>query len=172
MRIAEEEPFAGRTAEAGDDPGHQVVVARLVRDVMRLSLLLGRVHPPYIKWLGAAFTRLPRVQRIASALGAALNTGVSADGRQAALCDAYEAAGEWQNALALAEAVEPTRRLFYDRPYPVIDAARFATALLERVTDPDVAALPPVGAVDQWADSVAVLTSPSLCRRLVESVMR
>jgi hypothetical protein len=171
LRIAEEEPFVGRIAEAGDGPGHGVVIARLVRDVMRLSLLLGRVHPPYTKWLGTAFARLPRVQGIATALDAALNTNMDADRRQAALCDAYEAVGAWQNGLALTEPVEATRRPFYDRPYPVIDAARFATALLSRVTDPEVAALPPVGAVDQWADSVAVLMSPALCRRLTESIM-
>ena len=57
-RIAKEEPFPGRAAEAGDQLGCRVLVARLVRDVMRLCFLLERRYAPYPKWLGTAFARL------------------------------------------------------------------------------------------------------------------
>jgi hypothetical protein len=39
--------------------GSAVVAARLVRDLMRLALLLHRRYPPYGKWLGSAFAALP-----------------------------------------------------------------------------------------------------------------
>lgn len=169
-RIAQEEPFVGRSAEAGDDLGSRVVAARLARDVMRLCLLLARRYPPYSKWLGTAFATLPGAAVIAAALREAVGTG-DATRRQSALCTAYEAAGRWQNRLALADPVESARRPFFDRPYPVIDAARFAAALLGHVSDATLAALPPVGAVDQYADSTDVLSRPELARDIMSAVL-
>ncbi|HVH22716.1 MAG TPA: DUF4037 domain-containing protein [Pseudonocardia sp.] len=58
-RIAEEEPFVGRAGEVGDVLGSGVLTARLARDLMRICPLLHRRYPPYSKWLGSAFGRLP-----------------------------------------------------------------------------------------------------------------
>ena len=71
-RIAQEEPFPGRAAEAGDQLGWRVLAARLVRDVMRLCLLLERRYAPYPKWLGTAFARLDSAATIGPLLAAAL----------------------------------------------------------------------------------------------------
>ncbi|GAA3771080.1 DUF4037 domain-containing protein [Plantactinospora mayteni] len=192
-RIGQEEPFVGRAAEAGSEAGSRILAARLVRDVMRLCLLLARRYPPYGKWLGSAFTTLPEPSPVApeaslaapepsavapeasavapeaSAVAVALDEALSGDAsaRQAALCTAYEAAGAWQNRLGLAEPVDPTRRWFHDRPYPVIDADRFASALLARIADPEIAGLPPVGGIDQYVDSTPVLCQPKLTRALM-----
>jgi hypothetical protein len=169
QRISEEEPFVGRAAEVGDELGSRVVAARMVRELMRLCLLLGRTYPPYSKWLGSAFRALPHIDGIA----ATLDDAMSADGssnRQSALCRAYEAVGEWQNRLRLAEPVDATRRLFFDRPFQVIGAGRFADALLARVEDPDLAALPAAGAVDQLADSTEVLSRPHLARAVMAGI--
>jgi Domain of unknown function (DUF4037) len=170
MRIGEEEPFVGRTAEAGDELGSRVLAARLAREVMRLTLLLARRYPPYSKWLGSAFAATPGAERIAAALAAALGADGDPQARQGALCDAYEAAGEWQNSLGLADPVDPTRRPFHDRPYPVIDATRFAQALHRRIEDAELLVLPPVGGIDQFADSTAVLTQPPLARALTAAI--
>jgi len=172
LRISEEEPFVGRTAEAGDELGSRVVTARLVREVMRLCLLLARRYPLYTKWLGSAFSATPGVERIAAALAEALDADHDEQRRQSALCDAYEAVGEWQNRTKLAAPVDATRRMFFDRPYPVIDAARFAAALTSRIEDPDLATLSPVGAVDQYADSTAVLAAPRVARAMMTAVWR
>lgn len=165
LRIAEEEAFVGRAAEVGDAVGSRVIVARLAREVMRLCLMLGRRYPPYGKWLGTAFAMLPRVEKIASALDEATNAPDDA-ARQSALCAAYEGAGAWQNSLGLCRQVDVSRRYVHDRPYQGIDASRFAEALLAGIEDPRIAALPPVGAIDQHVDRMAVLTSPALCRAL------
>jgi hypothetical protein len=164
-RIGQEEAFVGRTAEAGDDLGSRLITARLARDVMRLCLLLARRYPPYSKWLGTAFAALPDSEVIAVALRDAVDARHPAD-RQTALCAAYQAAGRWQNRLDLAEPVDPAPRPFFDRPYPVIDAGRFAAALLERVQDDVLATRPPIGAVDQYVDSTDVLMRAELIRRL------
>jgi hypothetical protein len=59
QRVSQEEPFVGRCGEVGDELGSAVVTARLVRDLMRLCLLIGRRYPPYGKWLGSAFAHCP-----------------------------------------------------------------------------------------------------------------
>ena len=49
---------------------------------------------------------------------------------------------------------------FFDRPYRTVDQA-VPQGLLAGIADPDVARLPPlVGAIEQWADSTDVLSSP------------
>lgn len=162
-RISEEEAFVGRAAEAGDERGSRVIAACLVRELMRLCLLLGRRYPPYSKWLGTAFAALPGISPMATAL--------DGDDRQVALCTAYELAGEWQNRLGLAAPVDATRRPFHDRPYQVIDAGRFAAALRESIGDPAIAALPMAGTIDQISHNPAVLCSPTLCRAFASKLV-
>jgi hypothetical protein len=162
QRIAQEEAFVGRAAETGDELGSRIVAARLARDVMRLTLLLARRFPPYSKWLGSALTALPEAAGIVAALHEALAAG-DVRQRQDALCDAYEAAGAWQNRLGIAEPVDAIRRPYFDRPFPVIDAGRFAAALTGG--DP-----PGFGAIDQFADSTDVLERPNLARRIIRGV--
>jgi len=59
QRLSQEEPFVQRTAEVGDQLGSAVLAGRLVRDCMRLALLIARKYAPYSKWLGTAFADLP-----------------------------------------------------------------------------------------------------------------
>ncbi|GAA2627609.1 DUF4037 domain-containing protein [Dactylosporangium fulvum] len=160
--VAQEEAFPGRAAEAGDDLGSRIVAARLARAVMRLALLLDRRYPPYSKWLGTAYATL----RLPWPLAGALTTG-DPGRRQELLCDAYEAAGRWQNDLGLADPVDPGRRPFHDRPFPVVDAARYAAALTARIRDPQLSGLPLIGGIDQYADSTDVLMRPQLCHALI-----
>jgi hypothetical protein len=75
QRIGQEEAFPGRCAEAGDDLGSVIVTARLARDLMRLCLLMHHRYPPYSKWLGTAFARLPGTARLGATLTAAISAG-------------------------------------------------------------------------------------------------
>jgi hypothetical protein len=165
-RIAQEEAFVARTAEAGDDLGSRMVAARMCREAARLCLLLGRRWPPYQKWLGVAAAGLPAADHLAGALRAG-----AIEAREAALCAAYEQIGAAQNALGLAAAVPATRRPYHSRPYAVIGADRFADALVQAIQDPSVRALPPVGSIDQLADSTDVLVRPPLCRAIIAPTM-
>jgi hypothetical protein len=155
-RIAQEEAFVGRAAEGGDDFGSRLVAARLSREVARLLLLLGRVWPPYEKWLGRAVAPDPAAAHLAGALRAE-----QIGEREARLCAAYELAGERQNALGLARPVPATRRGYFDRPYQVVGADRFAEALLAAVTDPGLRRLPLIGVVSQLVDGVDATNLPT-----------
>jgi hypothetical protein len=163
-RIGEEEPFVGRCAETGDELGSAVLAARLARDVMRLCLLMARRYPPYSKWLGTAFARLPGVEPIRQALTGALAAGWH--NREDLLCTAYEAVAGWHNALGLTAPVDPSVRQFHDRPFLVLDAFRFAEALQATITDRALRTAPLVGAVDQFADNTAVLSHPQRAHSL------
>jgi hypothetical protein len=164
MRIAQEETYVGRCAEVGDELGSAMVAARIARDVMRLCLLLSRDYPPYEKWLGSAFARLPWTADIARSLTEALTAAAYPD-REAALCDAYQRVAERHNELALTEPLDTSVRSYHDRPFQVVDAKRFATALRATVTDPELRDLRWAGAVDQFVDNGDILASAEARRR-------
>jgi Domain of unknown function (DUF4037) len=165
-RIAQEEPFPGRAAEAGDQLGCRVLVARLVRDVMRLCMLLERRYAPYPKWLGTAFARLEAAATVGPLLAAAL-AAPDWPAAQQPLVAAYQQAAIRHNRLGLTVPLDPSPRPFHDRPYLVIDADRFTDACLAAMTDRTLAALPPIGAIDQFVDSTDVLGfRPTICRQI------
>jgi hypothetical protein len=162
-RIAEEEAFPGRCAEAGDELGSAVVTARLARDLMRLGLLMGRRYPPYSKWLGTAFARMPAAGPLAAALAAAV-TAADWPSREAHLGRAYRAAAAWHNDLGLTAPLDPGTRPFYDRPYQVLGAGRFTGALRAGIAGPPLRRLPLTGACDQFIDSTPALGDLTLLR--------
>ncbi|WP_017573253.1 DUF4037 domain-containing protein [Nocardiopsis halotolerans] len=159
-RVSQEEAFVGRCAEVGDSLGTRVVAARVVRDLMRLALLLSRRYPPYSKWLGSAFSRLPGAEELTPPLSRGL------DGDAEALAEASGLLAGWQNGTGLAARLDPRPRPFHERPWPVLDAARFTRALLEEITDPELAGRTPVGAIDQFVDDTDALTRPEVFRSL------
>lgn len=168
-RISQEEAFPGRCAEAGDDLGSAIVAARLSRDLIRLTMLLHRSYPPYSKWLGSAFARLPGVDGV---LRPALTAAVSARSwpeRERNLCAAYEAVAVMHNDLGLTAPLGTAVRPYFDRPFLVIDAGRFAAALRNSITDDRIRRLPPTGAVDQFVDSTDALADQPLLRTAIST---
>jgi Domain of unknown function (DUF4037) len=149
QRIGQEEAFPGRCAEVGDDLGSLIVTARLARDLMRLVLLMHRRYPPYSKWLGTAFASLPGTSELAASLAAAISGG-SWRSRERHLCDAYETVAALHNRLRFTSPLDTRTRRFHDRPYQVIAASRFTTALRDAITDPQVRQQPLTGVIDQF----------------------
>jgi hypothetical protein len=161
QRIGQEEPFVARCGEAGDELGSAVVAARLVRDLMRLCLLMARTYPPYSKWLGTAFARLPPAATLTPALTGALTAPAWPD-RERHLAAAYETVAALHNDLALTPAVDPRVRHFHSRPFRVLQAGRFTEALLATIGDPAIRSLPLTGAVDQYVDNTDALAGRKL----------
>ncbi|MGA5508249.1 DUF4037 domain-containing protein [Streptomyces umbrinus] len=163
QRISQEEAFVGRCGEVGDELGSAVVAGRLVRDVMRLCLLMDRRYPPYSKWLGSAFARVPQASALSPVLTAAL-AATDWHIREHHLTRAYEAIAVLHNQLGLTEPVDPTTRPYHSRPFQVLHAERFTEALMARITDPAIGSLPAIGTADQFIDSTDVLSHPELTR--------
>lgn len=157
QRVCQTLPMVGRTAEAGDELGSRLLSAGLAADLVHLAFGLSRRWAPYAKWRGTVFRSLP----VAGRLGPLLD-GAAAPGwreREDALAAACEVLLDVQRARGLpapGSAVIP----FFDRPYRTLDDA-VPRALLDGITDPDVARLPPmIGSLEQWIDSTDVLSSP------------
>src|SRR3984957_15017063 len=127
QRIGQEEAFPGRCAEAGDDLGSALLPPPLARELMRLCLLMPRRYPPYSKWLGTAFARLPGTAGLTASLTAALSAG-SWPAREQHLRKAYETVAALHNQSGLTAPLNTGTRRFYDRPYQVIAADRFTAA--------------------------------------------
>ena len=70
---------------------------------------------------------------------------------------AYETVAAWHNELGVTSPLDTRVRGFYERPYQVIGASRFAEALREAITDPQLRGLPLTGAIDQFVDSTDAL---------------
>ncbi len=171
QRIDQEEPFPGRCAEAGDDLGSALITARLARDLVRLALLMQRRYPPYGKWLGTALARTPAAVELQPLLAGAV-AATSWSDRERCLAAAYETAARLHNDLGLTRPVDPqVLPTYYDRPYRVLGAARFARALQEAITDKDVRKLPLTGAVDQFIDSTDAMNDRKLLRAASTAVL-
>jgi hypothetical protein len=156
-RLSQEMPLMSRAGRRCDDLGSRVIAARLVGAAIHLAFLLERQWPPYPKWLGSAFMRLP----LATALGAPLAAVLAADRwheRQDALAEALTVLLRAQRDAGLPVPSGSPTTPFFDRPFLGV-RDEVASLLLKSVKDPAVRRLPPgVGAVDQWVDNVDVLT--------------
>jgi hypothetical protein len=158
QRLCQLMAMVGRTAETGDELGSRLLSAGLANDLLWLAFALSRRWAPYAKWRGTVFRSLP----VAARLGPLLDAAAAAPGwreRENALAGGCELLLELQREHGL-PAPESAVIPFWDRPYRTVDEA-VPRGLLAGITDPAVARLPPlVGAIEQWADSTDVLSSP------------
>jgi len=106
---AQEEALVARGAEVGDELGSAVTAARLVRDMMRLALLLERRYAPYQKWLGTAFAHGSHPDDLPRHLSAVMH---AADPRlrAAALAEAWSALARRHNDAGMTVSVDPSLR--------------------------------------------------------------
>ncbi|HUG13746.1 MAG TPA: DUF4037 domain-containing protein, partial [Thermomicrobiales bacterium] len=165
-RVAEEEAFIARCGDVGDELGSRLIATRISRDLMRLCFLMERVYPPYSKWFGTAFQRL----RCAPSLLPSFTAVLSADDwqvRERAMSVAYRQLAEMHNALGLTEPLDPHVSPYFDRPYQVVHADRFATALRDGISDETVRRLPrDTGSLSQLIDSSDKLENEDIRQRL------
>lgn len=170
QRINQEEPFPGRCEEAGDELGSRILIARLVRDVMRLCFLMEREYTPYSKWIGTAFSHLRCGPSMIRHLTKALSARYWPQ-RERSLCNAYTRAAKLHNTLHLTPPILPAVSRFHGRPYLVLHSGRFVDALVKTLHDPRLRRLASsrnllFGSVDQIADSTDLNGYPQRCWKL------
>jgi len=166
QRIGQEEPFVGRAGIAGDDLGSAVIAARLVRDLMRLCLLMERQYAPYAKWFGTAFAQLKCAHTLTPILQDVLRA-TDWQEREKHLSAAYEIAAAMHNDLGITAPVPAKVSRFWSRPFWVIQGERIARAIWEVIQDQEVKRLPfGVGKVEQYVDSTDILSHSGRCHQL------
>jgi hypothetical protein len=157
QRLCQLMAMVGRTAEAGDELGSRLLSAGLTQDLVWLAFALSRRWAPYDKWRGTVFRSLPVAARLGSLLDAVAAPGWRE--RESALAAACEVLVDVQRERGL-PAPEAAVIPFWSRPYRMVDEA-VPRGLLAGITDPEVARLPAaVGSIEQWVDSVDVLSYP------------
>ena len=164
QRIAQQEPFVGRTGEVGDEVGSHLIAGTLVRDLMRLCFLIERRYAPYSKWFGTAFSRLDAAPALSPTLQGVLRAEHWQE-RERHLCAAYEVAARLHNALGITAPLAEHVSFFHDRPFRVIHGERFVSAIIDAIDDEGVRDLVErigmIGAIDQITDNVDVLSNPA-----------
>ena len=165
-RISQEEAFVGRAGHVGDELGSQIVAARLVREIIKLSFLLEQTYAPYSKWLGTAFSRLKIAKDLAPILRRAL-LAKTWKTRERSLSEAYSLVARRHNALKITKPLSTKVSDYYSRPYAVIFGERFAHAIKQAIKDPQVKSIDTdIGSIDQFTDSTNVIEDLSLIKKL------
>jgi hypothetical protein len=166
QRIGQEEPFVGRTGIVGDETGSAVIASRLVRDLMRLCLLLERQYAPYPKWFGTGFSRLNCAPDL-TPIFTTIHHAASWQKREDHLVTAYEYIAAMHNALAITPPIQSKVSYFHERPFRIIEGSDAAETTRQAIADEAVLALPPgLGKVDQYIDSTDILSDTNHCRAL------
>jgi hypothetical protein len=167
QRLAQEEAFVGRCAEAGDLMGMKVVAARICRDIVKLCFLMERRYAPYDKWLGTAFRRLACAPRMQPYLAAALAAS-DYEALERNLAALYRLLGEMHNVLRVTGHMDSSPRTYFARPFVVMRAERFANALLSAVRSEELRRIPVrMGAIDQFIDSTDFIEHPETYRKVL-----
>jgi len=166
IRISQEEAFVGRAGHVGDELGSQIVAARIVREIMKLSFLMERKYAPYSKWLGSAFSELRIAKRLTPILRQVL-LAKTWKKREKWLAKAYSLMAKQHNALRVTEPLSTKTSNYYGRPYTVIFADRFAGALKLAIRSRAVKKLKTdIGSIDQFTDSTNVIEDLRLIGQL------
>jgi hypothetical protein len=165
-RISQEEAFVGRAGEVGDALGSQVIAARMVREIMKLSFLMEKHYVPYSKWLGSAFSRLKTAGKLTPILREVF-CAKTWKAREKKLAQAYSIVAKQHNALRITKPLPTRASNYFGRPYLVIHADNFANAIKKEIKDLSVKRIKTeVGSIDQFTDSTDVIQNLSLSRRL------
>lgn len=164
-KLAEQEAFVGRTGHSGDELGSRLLAARQVQLMLHLCFLIERRYAPYSKWLGRAFSELRCAPRLAPTFERILNAARWRE-REQFLAIAYESLARMHNQLQLTPPLREETRSYYERPYRVLFAGRFADALFETVQDRALRTLPyHVGSINQFVD-LALKEAPPFAEHL------
>lgn len=164
QRIGQEEHFMGRAGSRGDELGSHIIATRLVHDIMKLAFLQERKYAPYIKWFGTAFAELDVAPRLSPILQSVMSATQWIE-RERYLSKAYETVAEKHNTLSVTPSMPTTVSSFHGRPFLVIHAENFATALQKKITEPLLRTLPLIGAVDQMSDNTDVLENAEVTKK-------
>jgi hypothetical protein len=165
-KITRREALVARAGVGGDDLGSRLILAGLVREIVRLAFLLERRYAPWDQWLARALVKLRHASRLLPPLSRALSAYDWMQ-REPRLMDAYAILTALHNNLGLTEPLEPVSERD-GRGFLTIHADRFAEVLTEKIDDEELESLLPAltGGVDQLLSSDEALLDPALLLRL------
>ena len=157
--IAEEQAFAGRCAQVGDELGSRLVCARIAERLMRLCFLYCGEYAPYSKWFGIAFSRLPIEEKLKESVLAAVGAA-DFPAREAALVEAQLLTAQLHNVSGMTEPVAVMAQKYFGREMTVIFADRIAEAIQDTFIGTPLDGVPLLGSVSEVANMVTFSDDP------------
>lgn len=151
QKISQKEAFVGRAGDVGDEIGSQLIAAFITKELMQLCFLIERKYIPYSKWFGSAFKRLRCSKKLLPVFREILASRTWRD-REDNLSQAYHIIAQMHNSLQITKKLPIRTTRYYNRPYYVIHADRFAQAIRAKIRDRQFKRLELVGSVDQYVD--------------------
>ena len=168
--ICEERAFVKRTAARGDEIGSRIVCARLSHRIMHLCFLYERKYAPYSKWFGIAFDELVSAPTVKPLLEKAMDTGSFLE-REKYIARAQATLIDIHNAGALTDPIPSALHPYYTRDILVADADLVCRALKEALSDTPLGGIPPIGAISNVGNLVALSEDPLNLNRIMRLYM-
>ncbi|MHA1136145.1 MAG: DUF4037 domain-containing protein [Candidatus Thorarchaeota archaeon] len=164
-RLSQEIAFMGRCGQVGDELGSRIVAGRIISDIMRLCFLMERQYAPYIKWFGTAFSKLKSAKTLTPLFSKVMYASTWQE-RQDHMTKVYEYVAKLHNDLEITDSLTTEASQFFNRPFMIIRADKFAEAIHAKIEDDEVKQLPKyLGGIDQYVDSTEVLSYTEKFRR-------
>ena len=164
-RISQEEPFVGRCGDVGDELGSSIVVAGLVKDLMKLCFLMEKRYSPYNKWFGTAFSKLNCSKKLNPIFRKVLSA-TDWKTREKYLSLAYTKIAEIHNRLNIINSLPTKVSKFHNRPYLIIHADIFSREIKKKIKDKTIKNIKVgIGSPNQFSDSTDVLTDSQLMKK-------
>jgi len=124
-----------------------------------------RQYAPYIKWFGTAFSKLKSAKTLLPLFNEIMDASTWQE-RQDNLTKAYEYIAKLHNDLRITDSLTTEVSQYYNRPFMIIRADKFADAIHAKIVDEEVKQLPKyLGGIDQYVDSTEVLSFTEKFRR-------
>lgn len=149
-RIADEQAFMGRAGEVGDELGSLLVAGHLAQNIMRLCFYIEKKYFPYVKWFGAAFSRLECAAELTGPLIDMLH-GKDWMERETHLERIYEIILRLHNNLKLTKHIHIDVTDFHGRPYKTIRIDIVIREIKKVMKSEDLLQVKyPIGSLDQF----------------------
>jgi hypothetical protein len=166
QKISQEEAFPGRCNSVNDKLGSQIVLTRIVHNLIYLCFIMEKQYATYNKWFGSLFKRLKIAKVLEPILEECLTVSTWQE-QETLLCKAYSIIAEKHNSLKITEQLEISTRNYFERPYKVLFAPRFVNTIdkVIKVKYPTMSDNY-IGSVNQFSDTPDIYEEFKITKKL------
>ena len=155
----------GRCGDVGDELGSQLVAARLVRELMRLSFFIETLCSLHKMVWNRLFAPQIELQILRHYFGKCCWRTIGRSEKHTSP-NPTEKVAHLHNQLGITEPLASHVSHYYERPYLVIHGERYVDAIMAQIQDPIIKQIPnAIGSINQVVDSTDILTNPSLTKK-------
>jgi hypothetical protein len=169
MKISSQQAFIGRCNSIEDFAGMKIVTTQLIKNIMKLCFMMEQKYIPYDKWLGTAFRELEIGKKLQNNIDSVLSENEYCK-IERILSEIYLTIADKHNSLKMTPFIKPEVTDFYNRPYKVLFAGKYAEALLGVISSDEIRKLRvEVGGIDQLSEMSDAIEDPGF-NKVFESI--